>query len=313
MKTAQVRRTSLVAWALGATLAALHASAQPRAVAETVSEIDGTAPVTPVPQAPVTQDTGATSASSDTQDSAPSPADEQAATRALGTEEADTPDPVAEEGERTGSAEGEPLPSQPLPAIEIAALSDRACLRALQRARVPFERVRQPVAGVATPIRITGPINGVRYRASDRREIHELMDCRLAVALVRFSRMLRRLGIVEVVHYSIYRPPSASAVQQQPLQSRHGGGLAIDAAWFVREDGERFSVLHDFHGRRGRPVCGPEARVPHHDAARLLRSIACDAARRGFFHVVLTPNYNRPHRNHFHLEVTRNASWQVVR
>src|SRR5262249_51451666 len=133
-----------------------------------------------------------------------SPADEHAAEHALGSDEADAPDPVAEEGERTGSAEGEPVPDHANVAMEIAALSDRACLRALQRAHVPFARIHGTVAGVAEPVRITGPIAGVRYQASDRREIHELMDCRLAVALVRFSQMLRPLGIVEVRHYSTY-------------------------------------------------------------------------------------------------------------
>ncbi len=242
----------------------------------------------------------------------PSPADEQSAERALGRADDDMPDPVADEGERTGTAEGEPLPGRSIAANEIAALTDRACLRALLREHVPIEIVRRSVAGVATPIRLTGAVGGVRYRASDRREIHELMDCRLAVALVRFSRMLRHLGINEVLHYSTYRPPSSSAAARQPLQTRHPGGMAIDAAWFVRDDGQRFNVERDFHGHRGRVVCGPDARVPHHEGARLLRSIACDSARRGLFHVILTPNHNYEHRNHFHLEVTRAVNWQYV-
>jgi hypothetical protein len=91
------------------------------------------------------------------------------------------------------------------------------------------------------------------------------------------------------------------------------GGMAIDAGSFVRDDGTTLSVLQDFHGRLRRPVCGTEARVPRHDGARALRTIACDSARRGLFHVVLTPNCNRPHRNHFHLEVARSTSWLYVR
>jgi hypothetical protein len=244
----------------------------------------------------------------------PSEADERAAARAVALDdpEADLPDPIAEEGERTGSAEGEPLPTRAAVANEIAALSDRACFRALQRARVPFERVRASVAGITAPVRVTGALHGVRYIASERREIHELMDCRLAVALVRFSRMLQHLGVVEVRHYSIYRPPGARAAQEQPNQRRHGGGLAIDAAWFLRSDGTRLGVERDFHGRRRRPVCGPEARVPHDAGARLLRTVACDAARRGIFHVVLTPNHNYAHRNHLHLEVARGVDWIYV-
>ena len=30
------------------------------------------------------------------------------------------------------------------------------------------------------------------------------------------------------------------------------------------------------------------------------------------FNVVLTPNYNKPHANHFHLEVTRGVKWFLV-
>jgi hypothetical protein len=28
--------------------------------------------------------------------------------------------------------------------------------------------------------------------------------------------------------------------------------------------------------------------------------------------VILTPNHNRPHRNHFHLDVTPGAKWFIV-
>jgi hypothetical protein len=232
---------------------------------------------------------------------------------ALGQPEDDLPDPIADEGERTGSVEGEPLPSSPQVAHEIAALSDRQCVRLLRRAGVAFEPSARAVLGVAQPIFVTGPIGGVSYRASGRRQIRELMDCRLAVTLVRWSRLLRALSIREVVHLSTYRPPSQSEAERTPVQSRHPGGMAIDAGSFVRDDGTVWSVLSDFHGRMRRPVCGPEARVPRNEAARYLRTIACDSARRGLFHVVLTPNFNRPHRNHLHLEVARGTSWQFVR
>ncbi|MEI8258745.1 MAG: hypothetical protein WCJ30_23995, partial [Deltaproteobacteria bacterium] len=107
------------------------------------------------------------------EESSPTPGEDEAATRALGSESSDAPDPIADEGERTGSAEGEAVPPRAEVADEIAALTDRACLRALQRAQVPFERVHHAVAGVALPVRVVGPIAGVRYRASDRRDIHE--------------------------------------------------------------------------------------------------------------------------------------------
>jgi hypothetical protein len=41
-------------------------------------------------------------------------------------------------------------------------------------------RPRRAVRGVAQPIYVTGAIGGVTYRASGRRQIRELMDCRMA-------------------------------------------------------------------------------------------------------------------------------------
>jgi hypothetical protein len=246
-------------------------------------------------------------------DATPTPAEDSAAERVLGHAEDDLPDPVADEGERTGSAEGEPLTGDPHAAHEIAALSDRACMRALRRAAIPFEPSPVAQRGIAQPVFVTGPIGAVTFRAGGRRTVRELMDCRLAVALFRWSRMLRALSVREVLHLSTYRPPTESEAARNPVQARHMGGMAIDAATFVLDDGTALSVLDDFHGRLRRPVCGPDARVPRHEGARLLRTLACDSARRGFFHVVLTPNFNIPHRNHFHLEVARGTSWQFVR
>jgi hypothetical protein len=239
--------------------------------------------------------------------------DDAVAERVLGRAEDDLPDPVADEGERTGSAEGEPLSGAPHVAHEIAALSDRACVRALRRAGVPFEPSAVAQRGIAQPIFVTGPIGSVTFRAGGRRTVRELMDCRLAVALFRWSRMLRALSVREVLHMSTYRPPTEAEAARNPVQIRHMGGMAIDAGTFVLDDGTALSVLEDFHGRLHRPVCGPDARVPRHEAARRLRTLACDSARRGFFHVVLTPHFNIPHRNHLHLEVSRGTSWQFVR
>ena len=47
-------------------------------------------------------------------------------------------------------------------------------------------------------------------------------------------------------------------------------------------------------------------------AATELRTILCDTVAKHLFNVVLTPNYNRPHHNHFHLEVTLGAKWFLL-
>ncbi|MDP9036466.1 MAG: extensin family protein [Myxococcota bacterium] len=118
--------------------------------------------------------------------------------------------------------------------------------------------------------------------------------------------------MVEVVHYSIYRPPSA-AWPADKIASRHPGGLAIDAASFVRKDGSTLAVERDFHGAIGARTCGPgSGPTPPTPNALELRQIVCDAADAKLFNVTLTPDYNRAHRNHFHLELTADARWFMV-
>lgn len=229
------------------------------------------------------------------------PAEDEAAARALGPEEDE------------GAPEGDALPDTPAVASEIAAMSSRTCLRAMVRAHIDFERPRQFPAGVGTPVVVRGPIRGVTFHGSRDTAVRELMDCRLAVALVRYATFLRSQHIREVRHLSLWRVAGRGERLSGGLYPRHPGGMAIDAGVFVRDDGSTLNVLRDYHGRRGRAPCGPTARVPPSPEARALRTLHCEPARRGWFHVALGPNFNFEHRNHLHLEVTRGVSWHFIR
>ncbi|HEY2369582.1 MAG TPA: extensin family protein, partial [Polyangiaceae bacterium] len=86
-----------------------------------------------------------------------------------------------------------------------------------------------------------------------------------------------------------------------------------DAGVFKRKDGSVLQVERDFHGHIGAPTCGPGASPnPVTAEAIALRNIACEAAQAHLFNVELTPDYNWPHRNHFHLEVTPSARYFLV-
>ncbi len=284
-------------------------AAQPRTPTDTPTALDAAV------EAPSDAAVGPPDGSGPDPDEAERPLtpEEERAAAHLFPDEHEPPDPIAEEAERSGPFEGAAPPDQPALATEIATLSDRACFRALTRARVSFERVRQPVPGVVTPVHVTGPFRGVTVRNHNAPAIHELMDCRLAVALARYAPLVRAFGVREIRHISLYRAPTPRQAARRPVQTRHPGGMAIDVGSFVMESGEVLVVERDFHGRRRRPVCGPTARVPEQPQARTLRTLACEAARRGHFHIILTPNFNVEHRNHFHLELARNVSWQFVR
>ena len=76
--------------------------------------------------------------------------------------------------------------------------------------------------------------------------------------------------------------------------SRHASADALDIAGFRLADGRSISVLKDWPKQN-----------QHAQFLRQVRDGACEA-----FSVVLSPDYNAAHRNHFHVDVGR---WSVCR
>jgi hypothetical protein len=204
------------------------------------------------------------------------------------------------------------------PAYRYAQLEPSACYAELRRRDLPVTIETERLPGLSAPVRLTGPLNGVTFRtdmAPEQRVStpYELFDCRLMLALHDFTAILREEGIQEVVMSSAYRPPPKS-FDADAQGKRHGGGLAIDMHRFGHQDGRWIKVDRDFHGRLGAVVCGNAAvpPIPATEEARLLRRLVCTAAQRRLFQSILTPNYDRPHHNHLHLEVTVGVRWFIV-
>jgi hypothetical protein len=199
-------------------------------------------------------------------------------------------------------------------AVRYGRLDRATCESELRHRGVSFVTVAS-ARGVLAPIRLTGPLHGVTFHsalpASQRATTpYEIVDCRLALALDDFSAILARHDVVEVIHFSMYRPPNAHVTT---LAHQHDGALAIDAGWFKRKDGSTLEVERDFHGHIGASTCGPGTGPwPATPEANALRAIACEAAAAHLFNVELTPDYNWQHRNHFHLEVTPSVHWFLV-
>lgn len=210
------------------------------------------------------------------------------------------------------------------PVTRYAALSAPDCLAELGRRKIPFTTV-QSAPGVLAPVRLPEDVGGVVYRTAIAKHLrgtnpYDVFDCRLALALHDFSNVLRAHDIDEVLIFSAWRPPGKQW-DDGKLGHRHPGALAIDAYRFGKKlaDGQTertwLEVEKDFHGTIGPLPCGSGAAPPSPSTpeARELRSIACEAADQHFFTSILTPNYNRAHFNHFHLEVTPEVSWFLVR
>jgi hypothetical protein len=189
------------------------------------------------------------------------------------------------------------------PARRHANLSPGECMRELRRQKLPM-RPSGHARGVASEVRVDGPIHGVKFVTPGRKSPYGVLDCRLALTLASLAEVLSEHDVVRVRIDNMYRPKAHLPGSRK--RSQHAYGLALDVPAIELSDGRVLDVERDFHGGIGEPVCGPDATAPDDvEAAILLRNIVCDVVRRGLFHHVLTPNYNAAHRNHFHLDIKR--------
>jgi hypothetical protein len=161
--------------------------------------------------------------------------------------------------------------------------------------------------GVVDPVTAKMPINGVPYRVVGGANPRTTMfgDCRLIQSLVLAAPSFRERDIAEVTDYGVYNyrcigggtPPNCPNGISQ-----HAYAMAIDLAGFTTSDTTYFSVNDDW-------VIDPDAEdtcdAPTVEGKdRFLHELICELKAADVWKIVLTPNYNADHRNHFHVDLT---------
>jgi hypothetical protein len=121
-----------------------------------------------------------------------------------------------------------------------------------------------------------------------------LASCRLVSTMDQFERDVVQKAALRYFREPVVRIDHLGAYSCRreagwffPRWSEHAKGKAIDVSGFELADGRRISVASDW-SRRG----------PARDFLLAVAKGACS-----YFAVVLTPDTNRDHRNHFHLDV----------
>ncbi|WP_339469456.1 extensin-like domain-containing protein [Pseudomonas sp. EL_65y_Pfl1_R83] len=149
----------------------------------------------------------------------------------------------------------------------------------------------------ACPLRNTLRVQGAAVGLSSS----FLASCPLAVAFALFERHSLQPAAQAVFGQAVTRVDHLGSFACRNMYNRsvgrlseHASANALDIAGFRLADGRRISVL------KGWPGEGADARF-----LRRVRDSACDD-----FNVVLSPDYNAAHRNHFHLDMGR---WWVCR
>jgi len=201
-------------------------------------------------------------------------------------------------------------------AYHYANLDNDETLRELDRRGIPYER-QEPVPGVRLPIRLAGRLHGVWIHSvlpAEQRKTtpFEILDGRLALALDDLCAILRAHGFVEVVHFTMYRPPHDQPARAGEFLHRHPGGMAIDLGAIKKDTGHWVAVGPHWPSQIGAKSCGPEGRKLQGRRGRELLSVACEASDMRIFTYMLTPHFDEAHADHLHLEIKAGVKWFLV-
>lgn len=203
------------------------------------------------------------------------------------------------------------------PAYRYANMTDEQALSEAARRGIQFTRATPPARGVRVPVRLAAPLHGVTIHSTLPEEERsdtpfEIMDVRLALALDDFCAILETHDIVEVIHFTIYRPPQVLPSNPSAPQTRHPGGLAIDVGAMKKRDGQWLAVGPHWPTAIGAKTCGPHGRRLFLPRGRELMSIVCEAADARIFTYMLSPHFDGAHSDHLHLEIKPLVKWFLV-
>ena len=171
------------------------------------------------------------------------------------------------------------------------------CDQVLATSGLKFSRQADSPTDATCPLHNTLRVSGGEVALSSS----FLASCPLAVAFALFQRHALQPAAQAVYGQAVARVDHLGSFacrnmynREKAARSQHATANALDIAGFRLADGRTVNVLRDW---------------PQDNAdARFLRQVRDDACE--VFNVVLSPDYNAAHRNHFHLDT---GPWWVCR
>jgi hypothetical protein len=179
-----------------------------------------------------------------------------------------------------------------------------ACEAELTRLGVSFEPTTPEIehppdhpeldCTVENPVLLQPLVHGVSFRPGDMAQAPQTLyaSCGLARAIALTAEELALRNVTDVAHFGTY---GCKVISGTDTLSQHALGQAVDLASFRLESGDVISVLDDWSADPGEQD-EPKNRFLH----EFVQSLYTD----GVYNVILTPDYNAEHENHFHLDLT---------
>ena len=171
---------------------------------------------------------------------------------------------------------------------------DIKCRDALGALGVTFERASR--RGIADGVSFSGKVGGVTYRSYKKGQAL-VLDCSLVLSLALAAPYFAAQGITSVRYSSAYQRRHIRGTRRL---SRHSFGLAIDIHTFTGDSIGTLKVKADYEQGLGDDMdCVGE---PLTAGGLILRRLWCQFARSELFRIVLDPDFDADHYNHFHVE-----------
>jgi hypothetical protein len=154
---------------------------------------------------------------------------------------------------------------------------------------------------IEDPVLLWGPIGGVglRYEGANAMD-PVLVSCATALAIAdtaEIAAAMQPVAATEIQHYGTY---NCRVIAGTSTLSEHGLGYALDISGLVLESGETITVLDQWEDGVAMPV------TPEGIWLRTFTDTLFDTMT---WNIILTPEYNAAHDNHFHVDLTPGASF----
>jgi hypothetical protein len=151
---------------------------------------------------------------------------------------------------------------------------------------------------IEDPVLLYGPIEGVALVDGNYSDNPVLVGCETAIAIVDTAEIAASMEppATQMLHYGTY---NCRVIAGTSTLSNHAEGRAIDLAAFVI-DGEEISLYADWEDGVANPVT---------PAGQWLRELADALWDTMTWHIILTPEYNDAHDDHFHVDLTPGESF----
>ena len=153
------------------------------------------------------------------------------------------------------------------------------------------------VCHVVDPIKVDAVMHDVTYRAVsiEGAPSRIFASCPLALAMEETARLVSSHGVTDIIHLGVY---NCRVISGTSKLSEHGLANAIDISGIYLGPEAHYDVYEDWEDGVTMPVT---------DSGAFLKWFVEQLHMEWIFNIILTPEYNAAHDDHFHCDLTEGS------